>query len=129
MFTSALIDEAMAHSYYSPEGLAFEHQHKTDGFPVAHPMRDGSQPEMLDRSVDCVSPSQELDGKTRNSTRRRIQVAVCLPRPCHLNQNQSNLNSAIVVARERLSAAVMPVTAKAAPTAVCQEITIVSSYG
>ncbi|PLN80522.1 hypothetical protein BDW42DRAFT_111070 [Aspergillus taichungensis] len=65
----------MAHPYYSPEGLAFEHQHRTDGLPMAHSMRDGSQPEMLDRSVDCVSPSQDSDGKTRNSTRRRIQVA------------------------------------------------------
>lgn len=84
MFTSALIDEVMAHPYYSPEGLAFEHQHKPDGLPMVHPMRDGSQPDMLDRSVDCVSPSQELDGKTRNSTRRRIQVAVCLPYSRHM---------------------------------------------
>ncbi|PYH88832.1 hypothetical protein BO71DRAFT_453832 [Aspergillus ellipticus CBS 707.79] len=76
MFSSALIDEVMAQSFYSPEEeISFDAQHKRDALSIPHSIRGESHHEMVDRSADCVSPSTELDGKSRNSTRRRIQVA------------------------------------------------------
>ncbi|GCB21033.1 hypothetical protein AAWM_03918 [Aspergillus awamori] len=76
MFPSALIDQAMVQSYYSPEDeVRFGPQPKREALSIAHSVRSDSLHDMVDRSSACVSPSSELDSKNRNSTRRRIQVA------------------------------------------------------
>lgn len=78
MFSSALNDQAvMAQSYYSTvDEAGFCPQSKRDALSIAHSVRSESHHDMVDRSSACVSPSSELDSKSRNSTRRRIQVAV-----------------------------------------------------
>ncbi|OJI88721.1 hypothetical protein ASPTUDRAFT_387979 [Aspergillus tubingensis CBS 134.48] len=77
MFSSALNDQAvMAQSYYSSvDEAGFCPQSKRDALSIAHSIRSESHHDMVDRSSACVSPSSELDSKSRNSTRRRIQVA------------------------------------------------------
>lgn len=77
MLPSTLMDEEMAHHFYSQEEeVGFDHQSKRDALPLSHALRGDGQQEIVERGTPCVSPAPELDGKNRNSTRRRIQVAV-----------------------------------------------------
>lgn len=72
-----LTDQAMAHHFYtSSEEISFDQQSKRDALPIPHSGRGDSQQEVEERGLSCVSPTPELDGKHRSSTRRRIQVAV-----------------------------------------------------
>ncbi|RAH72670.1 uncharacterized protein BO66DRAFT_368580 [Aspergillus aculeatinus CBS 121060] len=67
----------MAHSIYSPEEevVGFDSQSKRDALPIpTRTSRGDSYQDMVDRA-GCQSPSPEIDSKSRNSTRRRIQVA------------------------------------------------------
>ncbi|RAL08652.1 uncharacterized protein BO97DRAFT_196583 [Aspergillus homomorphus CBS 101889] len=75
MFSPTLMDEVMAHPIYSPEeAIGFDSQSKRDALSIPHPYRADSYQDMVERA-GCQSPSPELDSKSRNSTRRRIQVA------------------------------------------------------
>ncbi|KAL4897437.1 hypothetical protein BDV59DRAFT_44854 [Aspergillus ambiguus] len=66
----------MAHHFYTPdEEVSFDQQSKRDALPMAHPGRGEAPQDVGERGLPCVSPTPELDGKNRNSTRRRIQVA------------------------------------------------------
>ncbi|PWY77114.1 hypothetical protein BO70DRAFT_339810 [Aspergillus heteromorphus CBS 117.55] len=59
----------MAQSFYPPEEeVSFEAHHKRDALSIPHSIHG-------DGHHDMVDPGTELDNKSRNSTRRRIQVA------------------------------------------------------
>ncbi|PYH42203.1 uncharacterized protein BP01DRAFT_139289 [Aspergillus saccharolyticus JOP 1030-1] len=76
MFSPTLMDEVMAHSIYVPDDdVGFDSQSKRDVLSIStHAGRGDSYQDMVDRA-GCQSPSPEVDSKSRNSTRRRIQVA------------------------------------------------------
>ncbi|KAH8431165.1 Zn(II)2Cys6 transcription factor domain-containing protein [Aspergillus melleus] len=77
MFSSTLMNEAMAHPFYTSEDeVVFDQPIKRDPLPIPHPVQSHGAHDLLDRSTDCPSPVPGQDGKGRNPGRRRIQVAV-----------------------------------------------------
>lgn len=77
MFSSTLMNEAMAHPFFPPEDeTVFDQPTKRDPLSVSHSFRGNGPQDLIDRTTDCASPLQDLDGKARNPARRRIQVAV-----------------------------------------------------
>lgn len=72
----------MAHPFYPLEDLGFDQQAKREA-PLTFPraVRRTSHQDGVERRASCMSAT-ELDSKSRNPGRRRIQVAVS--RPGHL---------------------------------------------
>ncbi|RAL04346.1 uncharacterized protein BO80DRAFT_347438 [Aspergillus ibericus CBS 121593] len=75
MYSSAPIDQPMAQPIYTPDEIGFDAPSKREALSMPPLVRNESHYDMVDRSTGCMSPSTELDGKNRHSTRRRIQVA------------------------------------------------------
>lgn len=77
-FQSANADAATMDSFYAEKG--YEQSRHDSSFSMSRSMRSMTRHELGDRSNGCISPAAELDGKMRNPQRRRVPVAVCIPR-------------------------------------------------
>ncbi|PKX90307.1 uncharacterized protein P174DRAFT_454374 [Aspergillus novofumigatus IBT 16806] len=66
----------MAHPYYpSGDEVGLSQQSGHEAHSISLSTGPDGQQEMVERGTSSVSPALEIDGRSRNSTRRRIQVA------------------------------------------------------
>ncbi|KAH2714596.1 hypothetical protein KXV24_006990 [Aspergillus fumigatus] len=67
----------MTHPYYpSGDEIGLDQQSGHEGHSISPSAGPDGQPEMVEKGTSSVSPALEIDGRSRSSTRRRIQVAV-----------------------------------------------------
>lgn len=113
---------AIMDSYCTGKGYGQSRQNTS--FSMSRSMRSIAQHELGDRTSRCSAV--ELDGKLRNTQRRRVPLAVCVFR--WLGSSDSNkLHSVLGAERERSSAVAMLVMVKAARIAGVRAIPTVSS--
>ncbi|RHZ66934.1 hypothetical protein CDV55_101121 [Aspergillus turcosus] len=66
----------MTHPYYpSGDEVGLDQQSRHEGHSISPSTGLDGQQELVERGTSSVSPALEIDGRSRNSTRRRIQVA------------------------------------------------------
>lgn len=75
LFQSANLDAVTMDSFYAEKG--YEQPGHGTSFSMSRSMRSMTRHELGDRTNGCISPATEVDGKMRNSQRRRVPVAVC----------------------------------------------------
>lgn len=105
-----LIGEAMTHPYYpSGDEIGLDQQSGHEGHSIPPSAGPDGQPEMVEKGTSSVSPALEIDGRSRSSTRRRIQVAVSSVKfwwaSNRKRKTHPDTRSAIDVAKERSNAA------------------------
>ena len=103
--------------FYVEKAAGFESSRRDSTLSMARSIRSINHHNLGDRP-SCLGPAVELDGKLRNSPRRRVPVAVSITLQYYLYYRLTLLSSANGVERERSNVVVTPVTDRAAPTAV-----------